>query len=103
MVSSAKAISKTLCNLPALRGDLLRAGVRSQCAAGMEMGDALVGLQRILFESERPHLPAGRGMLWFGWYAAQLLSAAILYEIIPQDQAQMAAGTVRRPVDGFYS
>lgn len=103
MVFATKAISKTLCYLPALRGNLLRAGVRSQCAAGMEMGNALVGLQRIFFESERPHLPAWRGMLWPGGHAAQLPSAAVLYENISQDQAQMAAGAVRHPADDFYS
>ena len=55
----------------------------------MEMGTALVGLQRLFFESQRPHLPAERRLFRAGRHAAQLLSSAILHAAVPPDSARL--------------
>lgn len=66
------------------------------------MGDALVGLQRVFSESERPDLSAGGSMLRSGRYAAQLLSAPVLHAGVSPDQAPMADGSLRRPAGSLY-
>ena len=103
LVSASGAAPKALCHIPAVGIALFRAGVWRQPPAGVEMGHALVGLQRIFPESERAHLPAGGGLFWFGGHAAQLLSAAQLYEVVPSDQTRLAAGPVRRAAGGVYT
>lgn len=102
MVSAAKILPKTLCHLPAFGRHLLCVGICRQPYAGVEMGDALVGLQRVFSESERPDLSAGGSMLWSGRYAAQLLSAPVLHAGVPPDQAPMADGSLRRSAGSLY-
>ena len=103
VVSPAQILSKTHPDLFSVRSGLLRAGVCRQRFPGMEMGTALVGLQRLFFESQRPHLPAERRLLRAGRYAAQLLSSAILHAAVPPDSADMAADSLRHPPDRLHS
>lgn len=103
VVCAAKILSKTLCDVPTVGGHLLCARVWRQRSAGMEMGDALVGLQWIFSESERPNMSGGSGVFWVGRHVAQLLSAAILHEGVSSDQAQMAADHLWHSAGGLYS
>ncbi len=45
VVFTAKILSKAICDIPAVNDGLLSVGIWDQRAVGMEMGDALVGLQ----------------------------------------------------------
>lgn len=103
MVFASEILSKAFRNIPAVGGHLLRTGVQCKRYAGVEMGHALVGLQRILFQPEWSDLSAGSHVLWAGRHAAQLLSAALLHESVSSNQARLAAGPVRHPAGGIYS
>lgn len=70
MVFAAPPLPKTGPDLSGIGGSLLPAGVRSKFIHGMEVGFALVGLQRIFYESERTDLSAECSMLRPGRYAA---------------------------------
>lgn len=73
-----KIKSEAHCDLPAVSGDLFCAGVWRQPSAGVEMGDALVGLQWVFPEPERTNLSAECSVFRPGRHASQLLSAALL-------------------------
>ncbi len=103
MVSAAKILSETLCHIPSVSRALLRAGVRRQRYAGVEMGDALVGLQRVLSEPEWPDLSAWGSVFRPGRYAAQLLSDSVLHAVVPSDQTWMAVGLLWHFAGGLYS
>lgn len=67
-------------DVSAVCGDLLRGGIYGQRVPGMEMGNEVVGLQRLCHEHKRQGLPAGCGMLRIGGHAAELLSDACIHE-----------------------
>ena len=60
-------------------GAVLRTGIFHRGFFGVEMGHALVGLQRTVYESERTYLPDLFRRFWTGWNTVKLLSDALLY------------------------
>ena len=95
MVSAAPPQQKAFFNISAVCGALLCSGILYQRLFGVEMGCALVGLQQLPPGSERADLPAGCGVLWPGWYGAELLSHAPVHETVSQNFPQMASYPVR--------
>ncbi len=95
MVSAASPQQEALYNISVVCGALLCAGILYQRLFGVEMGGALVGLQRLPPGSERADLPVGRGVLWPGRYGAELLSYAPVHETVSQNFPQVAPDPVR--------
>lgn len=62
--------------------DLFYSGVWYRSFSGVEMGNALVGLQRTLYEFTRSYLPAQCRMFWAWGNAFELLCDALLYETV---------------------
>lgn len=84
VVFAAKAAQETIVDIYAFHGNLFYIGVCHQCAVREDVGRALVGLQRAFYECERADLPVGSSMFRVGGDVPQLLSAALVYEVVPQ-------------------
>lgn len=95
MVSAASFKQKAFFYVSVVGGVLFRSGILYQRIPGVEVGPALVGLQRLSSGSERTDLSAGRSVLWPGRHGAELLSHAPVHEAVPQNLTQMAVCPVR--------
>lgn len=95
MVFAAETAQETCLDLFAVRSHLLRAGVRHRGVSGVEMGCALVGLQRAFPEPERENLPAGRSVLRAGRNAVKLFSLAGVHEAVSQTFPEVEVDSVR--------
>lgn len=95
MVFVAKAAQEAFVDIYALHGNLFYIGVCHQCAVREDVGGALVGLQWAFYEYERADLPAGSRMFRTGRDAPQLLFAATVYEVVPQDFPQVETDPLR--------
>lgn len=102
MVFVAKAAQEAFVDIYTLHGNLFCLGICHQCAVRTDVGRALVGLQRAFYECERANLPVGSSMFRIGRDAAQLLSAAPVYEVVPQDFPQVETGSLCGLSGGFY-
>lgn len=80
MDSFTSAEPKKRRDLCAVGIDLFRVGIRCKCVPGMEVGPALVGLQRMVHESEWPDLYFKRASLWIWRDAFKLLYTAVVHE-----------------------
>lgn len=102
VVFVAKAAQETIVDIYTFYGNLFCLGVCHQCAVRMDVGRALVGLQRAFYECERANLPVGSSMFRAGRNAAQLLFAALVYEVVPQDFPQVETDSLRDMSDCLY-
>ncbi len=95
MVSAAPSQQKAFCDVSAVCCSLFCTGIFYQLLSGMEMGRAVVGLQRLSPGFERADLPAGGGVLRSGGHGAELLSHASVHETVSQNFPQAAPHSVR--------
>lgn len=95
MVSAASFKQKAFFDVSVVSGVLFRSGILYQRIPGVEVGLALVGLQRLSSGSERTDMSAGGGVLRPGGHGAELLSHAPVHEAVPQNLPQMAIYPVR--------
>jgi len=103
VVFAASVIQKALLDVSPVDGYLFRVGVCHKRILRVEVGDALVGLQRAFPESERAHLPAGGSAFRAGGHDAKLLSDAFLFKAVSQNPPRMETDFVRHFSDSVHS
>ncbi len=94
MVSAPKILPETTGGFSVFCRNLFGAGIYDRSFSGVEMGNALVGLQRTFFKSPWTNLSAGSCYLWTGRYAVDMLFFSIIYEMVSPPHKKMAGPSV---------
>lgn len=82
MAPATEVSPKKNSDVSVVHGTVFGAGICYRSISGVEMGHALVGLQRSVYESEWTYLSAVCSGIWPGRNVIKLLSDALLYATV---------------------